>query len=685
MHKFNGYDIELTRGDSLVFRVSLTGRDLPEGSVALFTVKAHPRDERALIQKRMDASGEMLSISLSPKDTDLTPRTYFWDVRVLIPVQTGGYELETPMEYASFTILEAVGHDFGVKDDPGMDADLPVLSVLIDRAQTLLDKLEKHGVPPEEIEAAVEEYMAENPVKATVTETEDGAKVEVTDPAGTTEAHLRSITHSWEGTTLVMESASGETRTDLRGPRGEAGENTVEFTFANLYNPEEASVGYAISRSDGYTYASANYTVTGYIPVTPGEKLGILRGAARDNFTFGASAFYDENRKKVASYTCPLNQVLFTVPEGAAYFRTTLMNSWTEVSIESLTPVGFATRYLAFGQTDSAAVPEIEAQRSLFLPDTIYCCPDRPFEIYYNAVLGRTRYGCEVRCSREPSKTYCTISVGDRKWRVNPVSSAFITSMDLYAENGQKVRSAPLCIRVVSPTAQAKTLCCIGDGLTAGRAWLAELKKLNPNFTFVGSLEGSAADSDGAQHVIRHEGRDGASAQTYMTQADDNPFWDNAKGAFSFAHYVENTLGGQAPDCVILFLGQNDVKRYVAASVRYEKQMVDDILAACPDMRILILTPQFRDPHLDAHTYPGTWQMQQMLFDTFQHYANLQIVPLGILHDSEFNYMLSDEYEPVHPRSMLTQHAVRDGMRPQDAGYYQFADAIYASLSALTW
>ena len=222
MHKFNGYDIELTRGDSLVFRVSLTGRDLPEGSVALFTVKAHPRDERALIQKRMDASGEMLSISLSPKDTDLTPRTYFWDVRVLIPVQTGGYELETPMEYASFTILEAVGHDFGVKDDPGMDADLPVLSVLIDRAQTLLDKLEKHGVPPEEIEAAVEEYMAENPVKATVTETEDGAKVEVTDPAGTTEAHLRSITHSWEGTTLVMDPHRPQ-RPQRRGRRKHGG------------------------------------------------------------------------------------------------------------------------------------------------------------------------------------------------------------------------------------------------------------------------------------------------------------------------------------------------------------------------------------------------------------------------------------------------------------------------------
>lgn len=145
MHKFNGYDIELTRGDSLVFRVSLSGRDLPEGSVGLFTVKANPRDERPVIQKRVDASGEQLMISLAPKDTNLTPRTYFWDVRVLIPLEEGGYELETPMEYASFVILEAIGRDFGVPDDPGMDGDLPVVRLLIEETRQAIRALENAG------------------------------------------------------------------------------------------------------------------------------------------------------------------------------------------------------------------------------------------------------------------------------------------------------------------------------------------------------------------------------------------------------------------------------------------------------------------------------------------------------------------------------------------------------------
>ena len=141
MHRFQGNDIEITRGDSLMFRIRLSGRDLPEGSVGLFTVKAHPRDAQPLIQKRMSAGTEELLIHLTPKETDLLPRTYFWDVRVLIPLESGGYELETPMEYAAFTVLEAVGHDFGVEEDPGMDGDVPVLSQLIAQTRGLVEEI----------------------------------------------------------------------------------------------------------------------------------------------------------------------------------------------------------------------------------------------------------------------------------------------------------------------------------------------------------------------------------------------------------------------------------------------------------------------------------------------------------------------------------------------------------------
>lgn len=111
MHRFNGYDIELTRGDSLQFRVTITGRELPSGTVALFTVKESPRDEMPVIEKKMevDENGVVL-VGLSSDDTDLQPRTYYWDIRALIPLGDGDFEVRTPMEYAAFTILEVVGN-----------------------------------------------------------------------------------------------------------------------------------------------------------------------------------------------------------------------------------------------------------------------------------------------------------------------------------------------------------------------------------------------------------------------------------------------------------------------------------------------------------------------------------------------------------------------------------------------
>lgn len=173
MHRFNGYDIELTRGNTLFFTIDLTGRVLPEGSVAYFTVKSNPKAEDIVIYKKLDATDGVLDIKLYSEDTDLPVRTYYWDVCVLIPLENGGYEVETPMEYASFTIVDAISEPGDAGQPPGTDADLPVLSLLIketrelnQEARKLIDDLKKIEISPEAIAEAVEEYLKENPVVA---------------------------------------------------------------------------------------------------------------------------------------------------------------------------------------------------------------------------------------------------------------------------------------------------------------------------------------------------------------------------------------------------------------------------------------------------------------------------------------------------------------------------------------
>lgn len=111
MRKFDGLDIELTRGDTLSFRVTFKNRVLPEGAIALFTVKRRPKDEEpAVIEKRGVIVDNKYTVLITSEDTEkVKPGLCYWDMRVLIPEGDGTYYVQTPMNYAAFMITEVVG------------------------------------------------------------------------------------------------------------------------------------------------------------------------------------------------------------------------------------------------------------------------------------------------------------------------------------------------------------------------------------------------------------------------------------------------------------------------------------------------------------------------------------------------------------------------------------------------
>ena len=134
MVTINGYDIELTRGDTLFLRVDLSGRDLPEGTDAVFTVKKNVRSDEVILRKRFDASDEVLGIRLSSRETRLDPGVYVWDVRLQIPQEDGTVEVYTPMEYAAFVVLESVGEPM---EEDGMDVTMDI-QLVIKEARTAI-------------------------------------------------------------------------------------------------------------------------------------------------------------------------------------------------------------------------------------------------------------------------------------------------------------------------------------------------------------------------------------------------------------------------------------------------------------------------------------------------------------------------------------------------------------------
>lgn len=106
--KRNG--IEITRGDSVRFRIRFTSRELAEGTRAVFTVKATPWEPaRPEIEKQVDIVDNAANILLEPWETDIMPGFYVWDIRLHEPAEDGRVDVITPMEYAAFRVMEAIG------------------------------------------------------------------------------------------------------------------------------------------------------------------------------------------------------------------------------------------------------------------------------------------------------------------------------------------------------------------------------------------------------------------------------------------------------------------------------------------------------------------------------------------------------------------------------------------------
>lgn len=141
MVTFDGYDVELSRGDTLVMKIELDGRDLPEGTDGVFTIKKRITSDEVVLQKRFNASDEELVVVLDADETNIAPGTYFWDVRLQIPMEEGGYEVYTPMEYAAFVVLPVVGVDIGTDGSNMANPDLPVLQLVLAEAREVIDEV----------------------------------------------------------------------------------------------------------------------------------------------------------------------------------------------------------------------------------------------------------------------------------------------------------------------------------------------------------------------------------------------------------------------------------------------------------------------------------------------------------------------------------------------------------------
>lgn len=374
--------------------------------------------------------------------------------------------------------------------------------------------------------------------------------------------------------------------------------------------------------------------------------------------------------------------------------------SGKSISNKSVYKTGADTKYLRVsfyrGNNNVIEIKEIIANGEsvkAFIPDIIYCAVGRTIDVYNNQVCANAdKYHFKWICSVGKSLK--------RKFSVKGVSASDKFLCLVIYDDYLNVRYAKeVTLKIVSNTISTNhAIVPLGDSLTNGKNWLAEVETLSADkIAYVGTYNFSVEDSSGVQKTGSHDGRSGAEPIDYLTSASfskggitySNSWWDGSR--FSFNAFKANT--SKNPDCIQIWLGTNGIQNPEQAS--YIKQLVDNIRMDNTTIPIIVCDTIFRGNQngignqggVDGYSASGdsfkynedcrVITLKKNLHNLLVGYSNVFLVDLGISHDSEYNFETSEV--PVNPRALQKEVQQVESVHPTSQGYFQIADILFSA------
>lgn len=339
-----------------------------------------------------------------------------------------------------------------------------------------------------------------------------------------------------------------------------------------------------------------------------------------------------------------------------------------------------------------------EVLPEIFLPADIYVCEGMTMEVYnesacsmVNPLLYDFYWECEVGDCME-DKYYIHPETG--------MAGDYELTLHVYGYDLVQIGEVSTTLHIVPNVFEDEkvgglTMLTIGDSMTANTAWLSHTRTLSGDkLSHVGTL--------GDEEGLMNEGRPGITAADYLGGTlygveDPSPFYDTVSGEFDYAYYKQTT--GIEPDVVGVFLGNNGLSLDPQENGENIIEIVDRIIAADPDVQILIMEPAYpanqdgmaRQQNIKGYEgLRGMWSLSRsrMVFNLISYldeqlkeYDNVTIVPTAMILDRFYGF--DQTVLAMNPYSEVLDYMPAQGIHPASAGYKQIGDGIYSALCYL--
>ena len=333
------------------------------------------------------------------------------------------------------------------------------------------------------------------------------------------------------------------------------------------------------------------------------------------------------------------------------------------------------------------------------IPKTIYGVVNEDIEIYKSGIIDVPATANSLLVKRSSTGKYRN-EIGTFHFSS---AGTFQIDFDVYDDlgtlNATLTTQAKVSAPPTNPSTQ-KNVLVIGDSLTNANTYVQELQRRlcqtggTPvgngltNLRFIGTRGTTPAN---------HEGRGGWASGSYLAYSDGlslgpNPFWNTATSRNDFVNYMSVNGFTGAIDVCVIFLGWNETTTTV--TLANFKTLIGQIRADYPNCKFVIVglqSPSIEGMADNYSTNTAHWNpinINRIINKKNQEYEDMCLDPLY----SGFCF-----YAPVKPhfqhetgyptasvatskRDATLVTLQNNGVHPNQLGYYQIADAIYACI-----